>query len=66
MDPLALAVDGRELEGNPTGVGRYLAHLLGTWARNEPSLRLTVYTRGPLPPPAAGVSVVPLAAPTVR
>lgn len=29
---MRIAVDARELCGRPTGVGRYLAHLLGTWA----------------------------------
>ncbi|HSK09380.1 MAG TPA: glycosyltransferase family 1 protein [Vicinamibacterales bacterium] len=28
-----IAIDGRELTGRPTGVGRYLSHLLAAWQR---------------------------------
>jgi glycosyltransferase involved in cell wall biosynthesis len=28
---MRIAIDGRELHGQPTGVGRYLAHLLDAW-----------------------------------
>src|SRR5512147_3050033 len=28
---MRIAIDGRELLGQPTGVGRYLAHLLDAW-----------------------------------
>jgi len=31
---MKIAVDARELEGRPTGVGRYLANLLRWWARS--------------------------------
>ena len=30
---MRIAIDGRELSGETTGVGRYLHHLLGEWAR---------------------------------
>ena len=29
--PLKIAVDGRELVGKPTGVGRYLVEILRAW-----------------------------------
>jgi glycosyltransferase involved in cell wall biosynthesis len=35
--PLRIAVDGRELVGKPTGVGRYLSELLRQWAA-DPSV----------------------------
>jgi hypothetical protein len=30
---MRIAIDGRELAGKPTGVGRYLAEILAGWAR---------------------------------
>jgi glycosyltransferase involved in cell wall biosynthesis len=39
-----VGVDGRELEGRPTGAGRYLRSLLRAWSR-EGSDRFLVYTR---------------------
>ncbi len=35
-DALHIAVDGRELVGQPTGVGRYLRELMQVWARTSP------------------------------
>jgi glycosyltransferase involved in cell wall biosynthesis len=32
--PLHLAIDGRELAGRPTGVGRYLVEILRAWTRD--------------------------------
>ena len=46
-DGLRVAVDGRELEGRPTGVGRYLAGLLWAWATDGGSERFVVYSREP-------------------
>lgn len=39
--PLHIAIDGRELAGRPTGVGRYLRELLRAWA-SHPTHRFTV------------------------
>jgi glycosyltransferase involved in cell wall biosynthesis len=44
---LRIGVDGRELQGRPTGVGRYLRSLLRCWP--EPADRLVVYVNGPPP-----------------
>jgi glycosyltransferase involved in cell wall biosynthesis len=48
LNPLSIGIDGRELQGRPTGVGRYLRSLLRRWpdaARD----RLVVYVRGEAP-----------------
>jgi len=45
--PLVVGVDGRELQGRPTGTGRYLRSLLRHW--REDGLRLFVYFDGPAP-----------------
>ena len=34
--PLHIAIDGRELVGKPTGVGRYLLGMMAEWARTSP------------------------------
>jgi glycosyltransferase involved in cell wall biosynthesis len=50
--PLHIGIDGRELLGRPTGVGRYLAALLGVWAADERQRhRFTVFL--PADPPVA-------------
>lgn len=49
--PLHIAVDGRELVGQPTGVGRYVWHVLREWtATNQVPHRITVVL--PRPPAA--------------
>lgn len=50
-----VALDGRELAGRPTGVGRFLANLLAAWARLPEARehRFVLYV------PAAGVGVPP-------
>jgi glycosyltransferase involved in cell wall biosynthesis len=45
--PLVVGVDGRELTGRPTGVGRYLRNLLRHW--RETGDRLVVYFSGAPP-----------------
>jgi glycosyltransferase involved in cell wall biosynthesis len=49
--PLRIGIDGRELLGESTGVGRYLGELLTRWAaRNDGAAReLIVYAPAPLP-----------------
>lgn len=51
--PLRIGVDGRELVGQPTGVGRYLESLLGQWAadRTFPH-EVTIFAAEGAPPPA--------------
>ena len=41
-------MDGRELQGSPTGTGRYLRNLLRIWSRDGED-RLIVYFNGPPP-----------------
>ena len=36
---MRVAIDARELRGRPTGVGRYLAGLLGAWSANDAARR---------------------------
>jgi glycosyltransferase involved in cell wall biosynthesis len=43
-----VGVDGRELQGRPTGTGRYLRHLLRAWSTG--TARLFVYFNGEAPP----------------
>jgi glycosyltransferase involved in cell wall biosynthesis len=43
--PLVVGIDGRELEGRPTGTGRYLRNLLRHWREGEDEL--VVYFNGP-------------------
>ena len=45
--PLVVGIDGRELQGRPTGTGRYLRNLLRHW-RDAPDT-LVVYFNGPAP-----------------
>lgn len=44
---LVVGIDGRELQGRPTGTGRYLRSLLRHWRGSES--RLVVYFDGPAP-----------------
>jgi glycosyltransferase involved in cell wall biosynthesis len=46
---LIVGVDGRELQGRPTGTGRYLRNLLRRWSRRDGSDRVLVYFNGPAP-----------------
>ncbi|HEV7502738.1 MAG TPA: glycosyltransferase family 1 protein [Vicinamibacteria bacterium] len=46
--PLAIAIDGRELQGRPTGTGRYLRNLLQAWSATGED-KLLVYCAGRLP-----------------
>lgn len=45
---MIVGIDGRELQGRPTGVGRYLRNLLREWSRSGGD-RLIVYFNGPAP-----------------
>jgi glycosyltransferase involved in cell wall biosynthesis len=49
--PIRIGIDGRELLGESTGVGRYLAELLTRWAARDDASRreLIVYTPDALP-----------------
>lgn len=47
--PLHIVIDGRELVGRPTGVGRYLLGLLTEWARSSQPHRITVIVPGAVP-----------------
>jgi glycosyltransferase involved in cell wall biosynthesis len=49
--PLHVAIDGRELVGQPTGVGRYLTAILRAWAAAPGQHRYSVIV--PSDPPAA-------------
>jgi glycosyltransferase involved in cell wall biosynthesis len=44
-----IAIDARELEGRPTGVGRYLANLLRCWLKGKGDDRFILYHRRGLP-----------------
>jgi glycosyltransferase involved in cell wall biosynthesis len=59
---LTIGIDGRELQGRPTGTGRYLRNLLQAWSA-EGTDRLIVYCAGRLPddPALALPGVVPRA-----
>src|SRR5262249_30669623 len=46
--PLKIGIDGRELQGRPTGTGRYLRNLLRAWPAGTGD-RLIVYCAGRLP-----------------
>jgi glycosyltransferase involved in cell wall biosynthesis len=54
--PLRIGVDARELTGHATGVGRYLAELLGRWMAREDraARRFLLYAPEPLPGGIAG------------
>src|SRR5204862_2935206 len=45
--PFTIGIDGRELQGRPTGTGRYLRNLLRAWAGGPD--RLVVYCAGRVP-----------------
>ncbi|HYU43113.1 MAG TPA: glycosyltransferase family 1 protein [Vicinamibacteria bacterium] len=59
---LTIGIDGRELQGRPTGTGRYLRNLLRAWPATAAD-RLLVYCAGRLPedPALALPGVVPRA-----
>ena len=59
---LTIGIDGRELQGRPTGTGRYLRNLLHAWSATGTD-RLLVYCAGRLPedPALALPCVVPRA-----
>jgi glycosyltransferase involved in cell wall biosynthesis len=52
--PLVVGIDGRELQGRPTGTGRYLRNLLRRWRETDDSL--IVYFSGE--PPASARSTL--------
>ena len=53
---LHIGIDGRELVGHPTGVGRFLAALLNVWATDATlPHRFTVFLPAPPPPALAGL-----------
>ncbi len=63
---MKIAIDARELCGNPTGVGRYLSELLTEWAKDPAAARHTwhLYAPAPLAPqaplaPLAPITVLP-------
>ena len=64
--PLHIVVDGRELAGRPTGVGRYLMSILGEWAGRTAPHRMTVIVPGDVPAElmalAPGIAVTEVAA----
>lgn len=43
---MRIAIDAAELEGRPTGVGRYLANLLRAWLANDDSETFILYHQG--------------------
>jgi len=47
--PLHIAIDGRELVGQPTGVGRFLHAVLRQWSGPEFPHRLTIVAPAPVP-----------------
>jgi glycosyltransferase involved in cell wall biosynthesis len=55
---LRIGVDGRELIGQPTGVGRYVERVLRTWA-TDPAFRHEVTVFLPTPPPARLIALGP-------
>ena len=54
--PIRIGIDARELLGDPTGVGRYLAELLRRWTvrKDSAARRFTLYSPEPLPAGLAG------------
>ena len=48
-EPLTLAIDARELAGQPTGVGRYVAGVLRDWAETGLPHRLRLILHAPPP-----------------
>ncbi|MFI5183100.1 MAG: glycosyltransferase family 4 protein [Vicinamibacteria bacterium] len=45
---MRIGIDARELQGRPTGVGRYLRNLIGAWTRTTGD-SLVLYLNGPAP-----------------
>jgi len=56
-EPLHVGIDARELAGQPTGVGRYVAGVLQTWAAEGFPHRLRLIMHAP---PPSWVSALPL------
>ncbi len=51
---LHIGIDGRELAGQPTGVGRYLAEIVHVWASEaHPKKRFTIFVPTPIDPAIA-------------
>ncbi len=46
---MRIGIDARELVGNVTGVGRYLAGLLNEWATADAAHQFVLYAHAPLP-----------------
>jgi glycosyltransferase involved in cell wall biosynthesis len=65
---MRIGVDTRELTGRPTGVGRYLAEVLGAWAAAGPGVagRHEFVLYGPAPLPAGLAARTEALRPTVR
>lgn len=63
---MRIGIDGRELRGQPTGVGRCLSNLCRQWraAPAAAGVELVIYTPGPVEPPG-GADASPGAALTV-
>lgn len=47
MKKARIAIDITELEGKPTGVGRYIHTLLKAWSHLQPEVHLVLYHHGP-------------------
>lgn len=56
--PLRIGIDGRELEGRPTGVGRYLRSLLRHFAAHDRH-QFLVYSASPAALPVASPRLIP-------
>ena len=65
---MRIGIDTRELMGSPTGVGRYLAELLGTWADQTGAVsgRHEFVLYGPAALPSSVAARVDALRPTVR
>jgi len=65
---MRIGIDARELIGRPTGVGRYLAELLGAWADAASGVagRHEFLLYGPAPLPAGVAASIHALRPTVR
>lgn len=51
-----IVIDGRELVGRPTGVGRYLLRLLETWATDTTPDQMTLIVPGEVPAEVAALA----------
>ena len=50
---MIIGVDARELQGRPTGTGRYLRSLIRAWTSEDSDDRIVAYFNGPTPDDAA-------------